>query len=32
MYHSDKPISTSDEDLLERTGFAKNLAQAIVNT
>lgn len=32
MYHSDKPISTSDEDLLERTGFAKNLAQAIVNS
>ena len=31
MYYSDKPICTSDEDLLGRKGFAKILAQSILN-
>lgn len=31
MYYSDKPISSSEEDLLGRRGFARILAESLVN-
>ncbi len=31
MYYSDKPISCSEDDSLKRIGFAKTLAQSLIN-
>ena len=31
MFYSDKPISSNSDDLLKRSGFAKLLAETIIN-